>query len=131
MNIPKPPTARVCPAYDWCGAFPLECALEEDDAMGFDPSTMMSPSLARRGEPRELISRVQNVPNLWSSRYPSRGPLIKLFQNRGDRQVPYYVVPAVCGSAEIVRVVGNAWTNFPLLLDSEHPIDVSWAIFSS
>ncbi len=123
VDIPKPPILGYCPPYDWCQAFPIECAAEEDDAMGFDSNEPFS-ALDRRGESRELSSRVDGLNSFTSNRYPSRAVYIRTVL-RSAPKVFYFVVSTICEKADVIRQSGTSEGLIPSALDTEHPVDVS------
>ncbi|KAK3332586.1 hypothetical protein B0T19DRAFT_457475 [Cercophora scortea] len=120
INIPKPPRSETaCPEYDWCEAFPYECALEQDDAMGSDRHGVLEP---RGGDPRTFPSS-NGINGIDSRRYRPRSDFIQ-WGLRRTAQLPFYIVSEICERTDVLKKVASVLAQFPKALDVEHPIDL-------
>jgi hypothetical protein len=132
LDAPAPPQPESCD-YDWCSAFPDECAEEEDDAMGFvnrrgvlgDGDAAL---LDRRSASRKLatvlkIAQKKVLNDIWSRGYPSRGPFVDgLLKKAGA--VSWWAVNSLCDQTRVVKLTATTKALVPAAIDTEHPLDV-------
>lgn len=132
LDAPAPPQPESCD-YDWCSAFPDDCAEEEDDAMGFvnrrgvlgDENAAL---LDRRGVIRAItsvlkIAKIKILNNIFSPAYPSRGVYVhNLWKKTGA--VSWWAVSSLCDETSVVKLTATTEALVPAGIDTEHPLDV-------